>query len=69
MTVVDLGVIVIGFIGVLFVLDVVAVILFGPDPDLEGEAWDPQAEPMCRCGVRGGARRHIHGSWTERSPR
>jgi hypothetical protein len=38
--------------------------LAGPDPDL----WDRDA-PMCKCGVRDGARHHIHASWTERKPR
>lgn len=38
-----------------------------PDPDL-ANPWDPEAPP-CLCGVRDGARHHIHASWTERRPR
>lgn len=57
-------------LGLLLGLELLARALWGPDPDLEGDAWDPRTEPMCpKCGVRGGARRHIHPSWTQRSPR
>jgi hypothetical protein len=38
-----------------------------PDPDL-ANPWDPNG-PMCKCGVRDGARHHIHPTWTERGPR
>lgn len=36
--------------------------VLGLDPDL----YDPTDEPMCVCGQRGGAKRHVHPSWWER---
>lgn len=30
------------------------------------QARDHRADQMCRCGVRGGAQRHVHGPWVDR---
>jgi hypothetical protein len=57
-----------GFLFLLIAGEAAWHVLSGPDPDLDAP-WDPAAEAMCRCGARGGARRHIHPSWTERGPR
>ncbi len=58
-------------------LGIVALFLFvlvigGVISDYADRGWYadvPEEKPMCKCGVRGGADKHVHAGWTERRDR